>query len=139
MDFVTYAAGILSNLTSNNQRNKQVVYQANGVEALINTIINAGDRDEITEQAVCALRHLTIHHAMAEMAQNAVRLPNNYGICVIVKLLNPQSRWPVIKAVIGLIRNLALCQANHAPLREQNALNCMVYFMNNAQQDIVSI
>lgn len=113
--------------------------QVNGVEALINTIINAGDREEIIEQAVCALRHLTINHTMAEMAQNTVRLPNNYGICVIVKLLNPQSRWPVIKAVIGLIRNLAICQANHAPLREQNALNCIIYFMNHAQSDIVSI
>lgn len=138
VDFVTYAAGILSNLTSNNQRNKQIVCQANGVEALINTIINAGDREEITEQAVCALRHLTSHHGMAEMAQNALR-STNYGICVIVKLLNPSSRWPLIKAVIGLIRNLALWPANHGPLREQNAINYLLYLLNKAQQDIVCI
>lgn len=70
------------------------------------------------------------------MAQNAVRLIN-YGIRVVVKLLNPPSRWPLIKAVIGLIRNLALCQANHAPLREQNAIHCLIHLLNKAQQDIV--
>lgn len=112
--------------------------QVNGVEALVNTIINAGDREEITEPAVCALRHLTSRHELAEMAQNSIRLIN-YGIRVVVKLLNPPSRWPLIKAVIGLIRNLALCQANHAPLREQNAIHCLVHLMNKAQQDIVSI
>ena len=37
------------------------------------------------------------------MAQNAVKL--NYGIQVIVKLLNPPSRWPLVQAVIGLIRS----------------------------------
>lgn len=136
-NFVTCAAGILSNLTCNNQRNKQIVCQVNGVEALVNTIINAGDREEITEPAVCALRHLTSRHELAEMAQNAVRLIN-YGIRVVVKLLNPPSRWPLIKAVIGLIRNLALCQANHAPLREQNAIHCLIVLLNKAQQDIVS-
>lgn len=137
VNFVTCAAGILSNLTCNNHRNKQIVCHANGVEALVNTIFNAGDREEITEPAVCALRHLTSRHELAEMAQNAVRLIN-YGIRVVVKLLNPPSRWPLIKAVIGLIRNLALCQANHAPLREQNAINCLIHLLNKAQQDIVS-
>lgn len=136
-NFVTCAAGILSNLTCNNQRNKQIVCQVGGVDALVNTIINAGDREEITEPAICALRHLTSRHEMAEMAQNSVRLIN-YGIRVVVKLLNPPSRWPLIKAVIGLIRNLALCQANHAPLREQNAIHCLIHLLNKAQADIVS-
>lgn len=48
-NFVTCAAGILSNLTCNNPYNKQVVCQVHGVEALVNTIYNAGDREEITE------------------------------------------------------------------------------------------
>lgn len=136
-NLVTCAAGILSNLTCNNQRNKQIVCQVSGVEALVQTIINAGDREEITEPAVCALRHLTSRHEMAEMAQNTVRLIN-YGIRVVVDLLKPPSRWPLIKAVIGLIRNLALCQANHAPLRDHNAIHCLINLLNRAQQDIVS-
>lgn len=138
VNFVTCAAGILSNLTCNNQRNKQIVCHANGVQALVNTIINAGDREEITEPAICTLRHLTSRHQLAEMAQDNVRMIN-YGINVVVKLLNPPSRWPLIKAVIGLIRNLALCQANHARLREQNAINSLIHLLAKAHQDIVSI
>ncbi|KAJ8945183.1 hypothetical protein NQ314_009296, partial [Rhamnusium bicolor] len=96
VNVVTCAAGILSNLTCNNQRNKVTVCQVGGVDALVRTIVSAGDREEITEPAVCALRHLTSRHVESEMAQNAVRL--NYGVQVIVKLLNPPSRWPLVKA-----------------------------------------
>ncbi|XP_034239468.1 armadillo segment polarity protein isoform X1 [Thrips palmi] len=130
---VTCAAGILSNLTCNNQRNKVTVCQVGGVEALVRTIMSAGDREEITEPAVCALRHLTSRHVESEMAQNAVRM--NYGIQVIVKLLHPPSRWPLVKAVIGLIRNLALCAANHTPLREHGAIHHLVRLLMRAFQD----
>lgn len=159
VNVVTCAAGILSNLTCNNQRNKvrrnkiffhsahisacicfnfvnsvQVaVCNFGGVEALVRTIINAGDREEITEPAVCALRHLTSRHGEAEMAQNSVRL--NYGIQVIVKLLHPPSRWPLVKAVIGLIRNLALCPSNHIPLRDHGAIHHLVRLLMRAFQD----
>ncbi|XP_075220342.1 armadillo isoform X2 [Lycorma delicatula] len=133
VNVVTCAAGILSNLTCNNQRNKVTVCQVGGVDALVRTIVNAGDREEITEPAVCALRHLTSRHVESEMAQNAVRL--NYGMQVIVKLLHPPSRWPLVKAVIGLIRNLALCQANHAPLREHGAIHHLVRLLMRAFQD----
>ncbi|KAG8301101.1 Catenin beta-1 [Homalodisca vitripennis] len=133
LNVVTCAAGILSNLTCNNQRNKVTVCQVGGVDALVRTIVTAGDREEITEPAVCALRHLTSRHVESEMAQNAVRL--NYGMQVIVKLLHPPSRWPLVKAVIGLIRNLALCQANHAPLRENGAIHHLVRLLMRAFQD----
>lgn len=49
---VTCAAGVLSNLTCNNQRNKVTVCQIGGIEALIRTIVNGGDREDITEPAV---------------------------------------------------------------------------------------
>lgn len=133
INIVTCAAGILSNLTCNNQRNKMTVCQVGGIEALVRAVIQAGDREEITEPAVCALRHLTSRHAEAEMAQNAVRL--HYGLQVIVKLLHPPSRWPLIKAVIGLIRNLALCSANHSPLREHGAIPRLVQLLLKAYQD----
>lgn len=83
-------------------------------------LCQAGEREDITEPAVCALRHLTSRHPEAEAAQNAVRF--HYGLPVLIKLLHPPSRWPLIKAVIGLIRNLALSPANHTALREQGAL-----------------
>ncbi|BES97248.1 Armadillo segment polarity [Nesidiocoris tenuis] len=133
INVVTCAAGILSNLTCNNQRNKIIVCQNEGIEELVRTIITAGDREEITEPAVCALRHLTSRHPEAEIAQHTVRL--FYGIQVIVKLLHPPSRWPLVKAVIGLIRNLALCQANHAPLRDHGAIHHLIRLLTRAFQD----
>merc|ERR1719187_2650546 len=132
INVVTCAAGILSNLTCNNYKNKMMVCQVGGIEALVRTVLRAGDREDITEPAICALRHLTSRHQDAEMAQNAVRL--HYGLPVVVKLLHPPSHWPLIKAVIGLIRNLALCPANHAPLREHGALPRMVQLLIRAHQ-----
>lgn len=52
INIVTCTAGILSNLTCNNHRNKVVVCQVGGIEALVRTIIQAGERDDITEPAV---------------------------------------------------------------------------------------
>ena len=48
--------------------------------------------------------------------------------------MHPPSRWPLVKAVIGLIRNLALCPANHALLRENNAIPRLVHLLNRAFQ-----
>ena len=86
---------------------------------------------------MCALRHLTSRHPEAEMAQNAVRL--HYGLPVLVKLLQPPSRWPLIKAVVGLIRNLALCPANHAPLREHGSLPRIAQLLIRAHQDVTRV
>ncbi|CAG9783595.1 unnamed protein product [Diatraea saccharalis] len=133
VNIVTCAAGILSNLTCNNQRNKVTVCQAGGVDALVRTVVSAGDREEITEPAVCALRHLTSRHVESEMAQNAVRV--HYGLPVIVKLLQPPSRWPLVKAVVGLVRNLALCAANYAPLREHGSVHHLVRLLMRAFND----
>ena len=132
LNVVTSSAGILSNLTCNNVFSKQTVCQVNGIEALIQAIIKAKDREEITEPVVCTLRHLTTRHPDAEYAQNQIRL--NYGIPYIVKLLYPPSRPPLIKAVIGLIHNLALCPVNQAILREENVIPRLFQLLNNALQ-----
>ena len=98
------------------------------------TIIKSGNREEITEPAICALRHLTSRHAEADMARNSFR-SNLYGLQVIIKLLDQQSRWPLIKAVIGLIRNLALCTPNLVPLREYGTINHLVSLLKRAHHD----
>jgi len=134
VNIVTCSAGILSNLTCNNQKNKIVVCQFGGIEALVGTIIAAGDREEITEPAVCALRHLTSRHPECEVAQNAVRVQG--GLPTIGRLLHPPSRWPLVKAVIGLIRNLGLCPANQAQLREHGTIPRLVHLLIRAFQDI---
>ncbi len=68
-----------------------VVCQVGGIEALVRTVVAAGDREEITEPAVCALRHLTSRHAECEVAQNAVRLQG--GLPTVVRLMHPPSRY----------------------------------------------
>lgn len=77
---------------------------------------------------------MTSRHPDAEAAQNAVRI--HYGLPVLVKLLHPPSRWPLVKAVIGLMRNLALCPANHAPIREHGGLPRLVQLLMRAHQDM---
>ncbi|CAL4154381.1 unnamed protein product [Meganyctiphanes norvegica] len=132
INMVTCAAGILSNLTWNNQHNKVIVIESGGIEALIGTVYSAEYREEISEPAVCTLRHLTGRNHEAERAQNACRTQN--GIPIIVNLLQPPSRWPLIKAVIGLIRNLALCQANLAVLREAGVIPKLSQLLIKAYQ-----
>ncbi len=95
VNMLTCATGILSNLTCNNTRNKALVTQSGGVEALIHAVLRAGEKEDVAEPAVCALRHLTSRHPDAELAQNAVRL--HYGIPAISKLLGQPLYWPVVK------------------------------------------
>ncbi|XP_013986549.1 junction plakoglobin [Salmo salar] len=133
VNMLTCSTGILSNLTCNNARNKAVVTQSNGIEALIHAVLRAGEKEDVAEPAVCALRHLTSRHSDAEVAQNAVRM--HYGIPAIVKLLNQPYYWPVIKAVVGLIRNLALCPDNQTPLRDAGAIARLVNLLLKAHQD----
>ena len=54
---------------------------------------------------------------------------------MIVKLLQAPSRWPLVKAVIVLIRNLAFCPANHAELRENGAIHQLIRLLMLAVKD----
>ena len=76
---------------------------------------------------------MTSRHPECEVAQNAVRLQG--GLPTIVRLMHPPSRWPLVKAVIGLIRNLALCAANHSPLSEHGSIPRLVHLLIRAFQD----
>ena len=79
VNIVTCAAGIISNLTCNNQKNKVIVCQVGGIEALVRTIIAAGDREEITEPAVCALRHLTSRHPECDVCSCSLRFSSSHA------------------------------------------------------------
>ena len=111
-----------------------LVCQMGGVEALLRTCLNAGDREDITEPAICALRHLTSRHSEAEVAQNTIRM--HYGIPGLIRLLHPPSRWPLIKAVIGLLRNLALCPENHVAIRDNGGLPWLAQLLMRSHQVI---
>lgn len=117
---VTCTAGVLCNLTCNNAKNKTILCQLHGVQALLQAINNAGGREDIIEPAMCALRHITSRHPSAEMAQNTVRQVG--GVPMVTAFLHQQCRWPLLKALVGLIRNLALCPENHFPLRQQTVI-----------------
>lgn len=134
LSVVTCTAGILANLTCNNQLNKQIVCNANGLNVLLQTLIRAGDMQEILEPTLRALRHLTTRHQNAEFCQNSIRLA--CGLQPIVKLLQPPSKWPVVKACVNLIRNLALCAENSQPLREKGVIQRLFHLLFKADQEI---
>jgi len=71
------------------------------------------------------------------MAQNAVRL--HFGLPLLVRLLQPPSRWPLIKAVMGLIRNLALLPANVVPLRDHDVIPKVAQIMMRTLQDLQKV
>ena len=125
ISWATCASGVLSNLTCNNSRNKMSCTQFNGVHGLVLVIklcLESGVPD-MTEPAICALRHITARHPEANNAQNSVRKEG--GIPLICEMLERQqagNNWPVIKAVIGLVRNLALAAANVDILNQCNVV-----------------
>ncbi len=132
---VSCSVGILANLTCNNQYNKTVVVQSNGVQALVNTIIQGHDKEEVIEPAICALRHVTCRHSHANEAQNAVRNVN--GLLPIIDLLNPTLySWPIIKSTISLIRNLSLSKDNLPILRETNAIEKLAQILLQSYEQI---
>lgn len=126
---VMCCVGILSNLTCNNAHNKFVVFNYGGVEGLVQIILQAVERDDITEPAICALRHLTSRHEHAHTAQEDVR----HAIPTLVKLLGPASHFPLIKAAIGLCRNLGLSNQNQQILRDAGAIPKLVQLLWQAQ------
>jgi len=111
------------------------VVQSNGVNALINTIIQVHDKEEILEPAICALRHITSRHPHASEAQDAVRNVN--GLLPIVELLNPSLySWPIIKSTISLIRNLALSPNNLPVLRETGSIQKLAQLLVRSHQEL---
>lgn len=132
VNMVTCAVGTLSNLTCNNATNKSYVCKVSGVQALIQTLRNAGERDEITEPAVCALRHITNRHPEAELAQEAVRIHG--GLPDVSRLLDPPGKWPLFTAASGLVRNLALNQPNQSALRDLGIVQKLYMLLGKAYQ-----
>lgn len=81
--------------------------------------------EEVTEPALCALRHCTARHSLAAQAQSDVRL--THTLPVILELLCTM-RAPVVKAALGLVRNLALLPANLQSLAHVGVFLLLVLF-----------
>jgi catenin beta 1 len=130
------AAGILSNLTCNNPENKRIVCEAGGVSMLVETMHRGGaEHEDLTEPSVCALRHLTSRHQDAEQARTDVIARNGLQ-CLMTLVQN--SRLPLKKAVIGLLRNMALSDSNQDVLRQHEVVAILCNHLNGLQHDLVS-
>lgn len=80
------------------------------------------------------MRHLTNKHPYSEVAQNTIR--DCKGIPVVVNILKNSSSIAVRKAIVGLIRNIALCQYNLPVLYECHGLNKLTDILLETCQSI---
>jgi len=144
---VICAAGILSNLTVNNDRLKLAVCEARGIQELLRVVDAVGhaattggpggkSKHELLEPAVCALRHLTNNHKAADQAQRLFVVELD-GLSKIGRFLHPAAHRPSTKAVLGVVRNLAQRPANHASLREKHTVE-QVFIALSAALDQLS-
>ena len=102
----TLAAGILSNLTCNNEMNKIAVLKSNGIPILINVIEKSYIKTELIEPCICTLRHITNRHQESLRAQEEMKAFN--GVNLILNLLGVKPyNWSIIKATLGVVRNFA--------------------------------
>ncbi|UJR28689.1 hypothetical protein I4U23_009918 [Adineta vaga] len=116
-----YIIDILSNLSCENQANKSLMIRNNIIHLLVHILIQIENRDEMIESIVCTLRHLTGRCPLAHQARESIRMYN--VIPILIKYLHlKESNWSLLKACIGLIRNLALASNNMKILCEHRTI-----------------
>jgi catenin beta 1 len=114
-EIISCACGILSNLTCNNVRNKQTVCEHHGIGILVQVAGRFSNIEDITEPALCTLRHCTVRHPLANQAQTELHT-TRHGFQVLLSLLATR-RPPIVKAALGVARNCAIQETNlHALL-----------------------
>ncbi|CAF0936298.1 unnamed protein product [Adineta ricciae] len=116
-----YVIDILSNLSCENQANKSLMIRHNLVQLLVHILIQVENRDDIIESIVCTLRHLTGRCPLAFQARESIRM--SQATPTLIKYLHTkESNWSLLKACIGLIRNLALAETNMKILCEHRTV-----------------
>jgi len=105
----TLAAGILSNLTCNNENNKKAALRSNGIQILLNCMQKnlLAQKPGLIEPCICALRHITNRHSDMLLAQEQVRSVNGLSIITQLMSIQPHS-LPSIEALLGLVRNFSI-------------------------------
>jgi hypothetical protein len=112
----TLAAGILSNLTCNNESNKLAVLRYSGVPILLRVIDTSVAKTQLIEPCICTIRHITNRYQEAVKAQELIRLHN--GLEIFTNILHMQPRkWAIVKATLGIIRNFATYPCNMQMLK----------------------
>ncbi|CAG5112476.1 Oidioi.mRNA.OKI2018_I69.chr2.g6690.t1.cds [Oikopleura dioica] len=107
---IVIACGTIANLSCNNIQNKVDIVRHGGIESLLRVIQQVGDRAEIVEPALCALKHITSRHPEADRAQAMVReAMNGTGLQLLHRLIQPGSAKPSIrKGALLVMKQLAL-------------------------------
>lgn len=133
----TLAAGILSNLTCNNENNKKTALSSNGIQILLKIIhVNMSvQKTQLVEPCVCALRHITNRHSDMLLAQEQVRAINGLNIITQLMCIQPRA-WSVIKAVLGLVRNFCSNQLNAQQLRQNGVIEKLMQILFDAYTEI---
>ncbi|CAF0868726.1 unnamed protein product [Rotaria sordida] len=125
---VICSLGILNNLTADNRINKSLFVKLNGVQTLMQKLLmNVDENDDLIEVVLCTLRHITARHDLENEARETIR--KSYGIGNIIKLLrdkNFKEHWGILKATVGLIKNLAISSTIIPYLCEQNAVRRLI-------------
>lgn len=134
---LTLAAGILSNLTCNNENNKKTALASNGIQILLHNIHTnmSVQKTQLVEPCVCALRHITNRHGDMLLAQEQVRAVNGLSIITQLMCIQPRS-WSVIKAVLGLVRNFCSNQLNAQQLRQNGIIEKLMQILFDAYTEI---
>lgn len=90
VNVLTCSAGTLSNLTCNNASNKSFIIKVGGLQAIVQTIRNAGDRDDIIEPSIRTLIHMMNRHNDANVAKDTLRMIESHE-GIITSLMNSQN------------------------------------------------
>ncbi len=120
-------------------------------------------KEEILEPCMCALRHLTSRHEEEEKARfEFVSQLNGHlivahalhaataGVCPELGLAPPPSgpngpgqsplaSWTLVKAVVGLLRNLSMNVDNHAPMLEVGIVAGLSLLLYAAQFEVSKV
>lgn len=134
---VDSVASCIANLTSDSKLNKQLVYQYQGLPALIRLLLKAGKDERLAEPVLKALGHMTRNHPSFEICQTMVRESGAIG--TIIGYLStaadpatgsPAFKWSTNRAAVHLIRTLAQNPANGERIREHKALELLFELLN---------
>lgn len=129
------AAGIISNLTVNNEALKLSVCRAKGIQELVRVVDVHGQNKDLLEPAMCALRHLTNNHDNADAAQKLF-IQDLDGLTKLARWMQPETNRPCLKAVLGVVRNLALKMSNHTIMRERGFVHQILRIFSLTYNDL---
>lgn len=134
---MTLTAGILSNLTCNNENNKKAALRANGVQVLFKIIQQnvVSGKSTLIEPCLCAIRHITNRYSDYLLAQEQVR--SLQGIPLLTQLASIQPRaWGCVKALLGIVRNLCNNSLNSAQLKQNCIIEKLMQILYDAYTEI---